>query len=125
MVGFFRVLPLRIGSLTRDLVTLVVGTGRRPGHHRLVGVGPDVPHPVAPVGRTFGQEIRLPVCRCTLLDRRRVTAGARTAPRLRCSRRSSPLRHISTLASRHPRTAMETTEIDRPDRAGGARRADP
>ena len=27
MVEFFRVLPLRIGSLTRDLVTLVVGTG--------------------------------------------------------------------------------------------------
>ena len=27
MVGFFRVLPLRIGSLTRDLVTLVMGTG--------------------------------------------------------------------------------------------------
>jgi cell division transport system permease protein len=27
MVDFFRVLPLRIGSLTRDLVTLVVGTG--------------------------------------------------------------------------------------------------
>jgi cell division transport system permease protein len=27
MVEFFRVLPLQIGSLTRDLVTLVVGTG--------------------------------------------------------------------------------------------------
>jgi cell division transport system permease protein len=27
MVGFFRVLPLQIGSLTRDLVTLVMGTG--------------------------------------------------------------------------------------------------
>jgi cell division transport system permease protein len=27
MVEFFRVLPLRIGSLTRDLVTLVMGTG--------------------------------------------------------------------------------------------------
>jgi cell division transport system permease protein len=27
MVEFFRVLPLRIGSLTRDLVTLVLGTG--------------------------------------------------------------------------------------------------
>ena len=27
MVGFFKVLPLQIGSLTRDLVTLVMGTG--------------------------------------------------------------------------------------------------
>ena len=27
MVGFFSVLPLQIGSLTRDLVTLVVGAG--------------------------------------------------------------------------------------------------
>ena len=27
MVEFFRVLPLEVGSLTRDLVTLVMGTG--------------------------------------------------------------------------------------------------
>jgi cell division protein FtsX len=27
MVEFFRVLPLQVGSLTRDLVTLVMGTG--------------------------------------------------------------------------------------------------
>jgi hypothetical protein len=26
-VEFFRVLPLEVGSLTRDLVTLVMGTG--------------------------------------------------------------------------------------------------
>ena len=27
MVEFFRVLPLEVGSMTRDLVTLVMGTG--------------------------------------------------------------------------------------------------
>jgi len=27
MVDFFRVLPLQMGSMTRDIVTLVVGTG--------------------------------------------------------------------------------------------------
>ena len=27
MVGFFRVLPLQFGSLTRDLITLVMGAG--------------------------------------------------------------------------------------------------
>ena len=50
MVEFFRVLPLQVGSLTRDLVTLVMGDGRRARHPRLVGVGPDLPHPLAAGG---------------------------------------------------------------------------
>ena len=46
MADFFRVLPLQFGSLTRDLVALVMGAGRRARHPRLVAVGADLPHPL-------------------------------------------------------------------------------
>ena len=47
MVGFFRVLPLQFGSLTRDLVALVMGAGRRARDPRVVALGPDLPDPLS------------------------------------------------------------------------------
>ena len=46
MVDFFRVLPLQFGSLTRDLVLLVLGAGLGLGDPRLVGLGADLPDPL-------------------------------------------------------------------------------
>ena len=46
MVDFFRVLPLQFGSLTRDLVALVLGAGVGLGVLGLVAVGADLPDPL-------------------------------------------------------------------------------
>ena len=48
MVDFFRVLPIQFGSLTRDLVVLVMGAGVGLGDPRLVGVRADLSHPLTP-----------------------------------------------------------------------------
>ena len=66
MVEFFRVLPLQVGSLTRDLVTLVMGAGVGLGHPRLVGLGPDLPHPLTACPTTSGTAARTSAARCTL-----------------------------------------------------------
>ena len=48
----------QIGSLTRDLVALVMGAGVGLGHHRLVAVGADLPHPLTePVGPYHRPEV--------------------------------------------------------------------
>ena len=47
MVDFFRVLPLSFGSLARDLVLIVDRRRPRSRRPRLVGLGPDLPDPVA------------------------------------------------------------------------------
>ena len=46
MVDFFRVLPLQFGTLSRDLVVLVLGAGVGLGIARVVGLGPHLPHPL-------------------------------------------------------------------------------
>ena len=46
MADFFRVLPLQFGSLTRDLVALVMGAGVGLGILGLVALGADLPHPL-------------------------------------------------------------------------------
>ena len=46
MVDFFRVLPIQFSSLTRDLVTLVMGAGVGLGDPGFVGLRPHLPHPL-------------------------------------------------------------------------------
>ena len=46
MADFFRVLPLQFGSLTRDLVALVMGAGVGSRDPRVVAVRPDLSHPL-------------------------------------------------------------------------------
>ena len=46
MVDFFRVLPIQFGSMTRDLVTLVMGAGVGLGILGLLAVRADLPHPL-------------------------------------------------------------------------------
>ncbi len=71
MFGFFRVLPLELGTIARDVVLLVVGTGVGVGDPGLVALGPELPHPLtggrpASRGRPAGPDRKR---RCTLLAR--------------------------------------------------------
>ena len=60
MVEFFRVLPLEVGSLARDLVDARDGCRRRARRPRLVAVGADLPHPLTGSRRGLaGSDVRL------------------------------------------------------------------
>ena len=48
MFGFFRVLPLELGTLARDIVLLVVGTGLGVGVVGLLALGAELPRALSP-----------------------------------------------------------------------------
>jgi len=66
MYGFFRVLPIELGSLQSDMVLLVVGRVRG-GRPRVVALGAELPDQVGRVTRTDRTPLATP---CTLSARR-------------------------------------------------------
>ena len=137
MADFFRVLPLQFGSLTRDLVALVMGAGVGLGHPRLVAVGPDLPHPldspapdVPPIGRrpSTGAGVgrrRSRDLRRTLSGRPNDRSDGLPTP-IRRSRRRSPTAARRTARSRRPgrrrpprRRIPLLADLDRPRRDPG------
>ena len=52
MVGFFQILPINVGSISRDGPLLVVGAGLGLGIVDCLGLGQDVPHPLLARRRT-------------------------------------------------------------------------
>ena len=60
MTRFFEILPIELGSLSRNLAIIVLVTGVGPGHLRVLGLGPELPPEVAAGVRTRGRG-RLPL----------------------------------------------------------------
>ena len=114
MVEFFRVLPLQVGSLTRDLVTLVMGAGRRARHPRLVGVGPHLPHPLGTPRRSPRRPYLRPGARIGEPMYILVPSRARHAASSSLDSRGTGYRH-----------ALSASSISRIGRRCPSRRSDP
>ena len=123
MVDFFRVLPLQFGSLTRDLVVLVMGAGVGLGHPRVVGLGPDLPdpltrraHPARTIGRIGGDDpgpSRTPPADGPFANALYASPSAR--PHVDRSRTTDPML---------PHDPRPPSTTDRPSPPTGARSAD-
>ena len=134
MYGFFRVLPLELGTLARDIVLLVVGTGLGLGVARLVALGAELPEPLTGAARRVGP--RSPAARAA---GPRASPGVRFAPRARrdpAPRQDPPMtRSRSSTGRSNPPTPPEPAALadaderrrhaapgDRPDAGPPARR---
>ena len=64
MYGFFRVLPIELGSLQTDMTLLVVGTGFGAGRPWIVALRAELPDQVGPAPGLPGRPSRTPGVRC-------------------------------------------------------------